>query len=214
MTVSVSDRVWERWRELSSLYQESSIALLFTSALAQQDALVAVRSAADDAIAERVTRSELEEFSPGASLVAPAPAGTVLVIDEDPDDLEGLVSEIASALDRRGVEGAFDLYEPSEVVPLPAAVPLVECRLRVKGKRPPAAGLTWRWLAEPDSMDAGVEAGVAWCLERPDDRPLQLVASTMPPVMLGEDDDVDAYVRQAIDLTPDGGVVRLTSWGA
>lgn len=212
MTVHVSERVRERWRELSALFQTSSLSLLFASALPQRDALAAVRGAAEEAMAERVERSDREEFSPGATLVAPAPGGIVLLIDHDPDDLEGLLAAIAPALERRGVEGTFDLYEPPATVALPDLVPLLECRLRVKGMRPPSNGLIWRWRADPGSLARGVEAGLVWCRDgRDDQEPLQLHARTMPPIVLGPDEDVHVYLRHALESTAEVGVVRLTS---
>ncbi|MDQ3822283.1 MAG: hypothetical protein M3321_03480 [Actinomycetota bacterium] len=214
--VRISDRVWERWAETSAEFDEPAIVLLFASERPRAQVLAALQQAAGDAIRELDPGPDpgpgVDEFRTGYVSFAPVREGVAVRIDEEPDDFEGLVRRIASGLEARGLEGALDVYE-RETVEVPEFVDLLECRLRVAGDRFHYRGPNWGWRAEPDALDAAVDAGVRWCLANGPALPLSLAVSLVTPSPLGPDDDVRAYVRQALELTAELGVVRLTSAG-
>jgi hypothetical protein len=214
MAVRVSDRVWQRWRELAAQFEEPEIVLLFASTLSTAEAFDALRAAAGTAMRERAARPEpppgVEEARTGHWSLAPVEGGVAIRIDEEPDDFEGLVRRIAEELDGRGVDGSFDVFEPGQPLDLPQTAPLLECRLRVRGVRSRLPNGTPSWKPEPEALDAAVADGVAWCVANAPGLPLQLltglVISTLDPNV-----DAQALVRQAVEATADVGVVVLTS---
>jgi hypothetical protein len=213
--VEVSWRVWEYWREVSAEFTEPTVVLSFTSALSQDDALDAVASAASDAVRELDAALEAagkaDEASAGHWSLAPASGGVLLLIDEEPHDFEGLLRRIASGLEARGVDGAFDLYVPETTLEVPEAVDLLECRLRAAGARYHKRYANYGWDADPAALWTGVETGIRWCRENAPNLPLQLVVRLIPPSTLRPDEDVTGFVRRALGSAREVGVVRLMS---
>jgi hypothetical protein len=214
MAVRVSDRVWQRWRELAAQFEEPEIVLLFASTLSTSEAFDALRAAASTAMQERAARPEppsgVEEARTGHWSLAPAEGGVAIRIDEEPDDFEGLVRRIAEELDGRGVDGSLDLFEPGQPLDLPQTAPLLECRLRVRGVRSRLPNGKPRWKPEPDALESAVADGVAWCVANAPGLPRQLLSGLVTST-LGPDADAWALVRQALEATADVGVVVLTS---
>ena len=212
--VRISDRVWERWETTAARTDEPAIVLLFTSDRPRAQVLAALQQAARDAIRELDPGPDpapgVDEFRTGHVSFAPVREGVAVRIDEEPDDFEGLLRRIATGLEARGLEGALDVYEP-ETVEVPEFVDLLECRLRVAGERFHYRGPNWGWRADPEALDEAVDAGVRWCLANGPGLPLSLAVRLVTPSPLGPGDDVRAYVRQALELTAEIGVVRLTS---
>jgi hypothetical protein len=214
VAIQVSDRVWERWRELAAQFEEPEIVLLFVSTLSADDAFDALSAAASTAMREREAWPEpapgVDEARTGHWSLAPAAGGVAIRIDEEPDDFEGLVRRIAEELDGRGVDGSFDVFEPGQPLDLPQTAPLLECRLRVRGVRSRLPNGKPRWKPKPEALDSAVADGVAWCVASAPGLPLQLltglVISTLSP-----DVDARALVCQAVEATADVGVVVLTS---
>jgi hypothetical protein len=215
VTVRISDRIWERWRETAAEFDEPAIVLLFRSELPRKEALAALTEAGSDAIRELEARPEPrpgeDDFSTGHWSLAPVLEGVALRIDEEPDDFEGLVRRIAAGLEARDVDGAFELYEPDGAVVVPELVDLLECRLRVAGERYHFRGPNWGWRADPEALAAAVDTGVRWCLANGAQLSLSLAVGLVAPAMLRDHDDVHAYVREALQLTAELGVVELTS---
>jgi hypothetical protein len=183
MAIRVSDRVWQRWRELAAEFEEPEIVLLFASTLSAGAAFDALRAAA---------------------------GGVAIRIDEEPDDFEGLVRRIAEELDGRGVDGSLDVFEPGQPLDLPQTAPLLECRLRARGVRSRLPNGKPSWKPEPAALDSTVADGVAWCVANAPGLPLQLLTGLVIST-LGPDVDARALVRQAVEATADVGVVVLTS---
>ena len=211
--VRIADRVWEHWQEVEP-FGRPGVDLLFSSALADEEALAAVTRAASETIRElemRPPRPTGEEFSTGAYSTAPVPGGIALRIDEEPEDFEALLRGIAQRLDAAGIDGTFDLLERDAGPPLPELVDLLECRLRVDGERHHFRGPNWGWRADTAALAAGVEAAIDWCAAEAPPRPLALAVGLIAPVPIPSGDDVRSYVRHGLVATADVGVVRLTS---
>jgi hypothetical protein len=215
--VGVSGRVWEFWRAEAADVTESEIVLLFSSELPQEKAREALASAASHAIEalerEYSERPDAEEASTGHWSLATVPGGVALRIDEEPDDFEGLLQRIAEGLEARGVEGSFDLWEP-EVIELPNAVDLLECRIRVRGERYHIRYRNYGWDADESALEGAVAGALRWCVGNGANLPLQLVVGLIGPTTLGPNDDVAALMRSALERTAGiGAVTHLTSVG-
>jgi hypothetical protein len=199
--VRVKDAVWRRWRGFEET-RKASLTLLFSGGMPRHEMAAAVERACGQAIdcledAHPDRCSDGSGFRAGAWRVALATGGVALEIYEGPDDFEGLVSLIAEALERDGVDGTFDLL-PSSVSERPVEVPLIECHLRIAGERihiPRRA----EWQADPDALWRVIHAGVQWCLANPDRIETSMSVSTVPRFAIDPADDLDELLRDAID---------------
>jgi len=94
---------------------------------------------------------------------------------------------------------------------LPECIHLFECRLRVNGERRHFRGPNWGWLPEPDALRNAVEAAVDWCVGNDLRLPITGRIRMMPAVLLINDVEIHAYIREGLDASAEVGVVRLTS---
>ena len=210
----VAESVWETWREREANQRKPAIALFLATDAPPKMALKALAQAISEVMEPRIARADSarpgeEEFRTGYCSFTRVPQGVLLRVDEGPDDFEGLLQGIVQGLQARGIDGAFDLYEPEGVPEVPELIDLFECHLRLNGE--PVNGRTWK--PHPDALADAAEAGIAWCRGNDPHLPLSLVVSLLPPFVLGAEDDVHGYVREAIERTNmvGGGVVQLTS---
>jgi hypothetical protein len=219
--VVIAKSVRVTWREREAAFKKPSIALLLTADVRPETALNALAEATSEVMRPRRAKAEAagpgeDEFRTGNCSFTRAPQGVVLRVDEGPDDFEGLLQGIAKGLRARGVDGEFNLYEPEGAPNIPDRVDLFECHLRVNGERVrrPIGGHVWR--PDPDALANAADAGIAWCRDNRPHVPLSLVVGLLPPFVLGAEDDVRGYVREAIEGTSmvGGGVVQLTSAAA
>jgi hypothetical protein len=215
--IGIADRVWDFWRETAAEFTEPEVTLLFSSGLPQEEVLKALAQAASDAVraleAEYAKRPDPEEASTGHWSLAVVTDGVALRIDEEPDDFEGLLQRIAEGLEAQGVEGSFDLYEPT-VIELPNAVDFLECRIRVHGERYHIRYRNYGWLADESALERAVGVALGWCVGNGANLPLQLVVGLIDPTILGPNDDVTALMRSALERTAGrGAVTHLTSVG-
>jgi len=217
--IEVSERIQQHWQSLLDEHMdEPAIDVLFSSTLSHDEALEALDRATREVMVGRVARMDEappgeNPFSPGSWSLGPTPRGVVIHIDEEPDDLEGLVQGIADGLGAAGIDGRFDLYQPETTVDVPDRVDLFECRIRLNGERHRLPNGLQRWRADPVSLHAAVDAGIGWCLGNGRDLPLALKVGLAPVTMLSAEDDLGAYLRHALELTADLGVTQLTSAG-
>lgn len=211
--VTISDRVWQHWDRIAAMSAEPALVLLVRSGLAQREALEALTEAATAAVHALDAQADDPEFRAGAWSLAPVPGGIVVRIDEEPDDFEALVRGIAAELEARGVAATLDVYEPEDIVALPDVVPLLECRLRIRGTRRPHRGKKWRWEADRGSRAVAVDQALAWCASDDADRRLGLVVGLVTSGVLAADETLRATVRDALDTTEEVGTVVLTSAG-
>ncbi len=199
--VNVADTVWRRWRGFEET-RKASLTLLFCGGMPRHEMAAAIERACGEAVdrledAHADGDGDGEEFRAGAWRVALSPGGVALEISEGPDDFEGLVSLIAEALEREGVQGTFDLL-PSSVSERPVEMPLIECHLRIAGERvdTPRRAV---WQADPDALWRLIHAGVQWCLANPDRIETSMSVSTVPRFAVDPADDLDELLRDAID---------------
>ena len=217
--IEVSERILQHWQGLLDEHMdEPVINILFSSTLSHDEALAALDRATREVMVGRLARMDeapagVEPFSPGSWSLGPTFRGVVIRIDEEPDDLEGLVQGIADGLRAAGIDGRLELYEPETTVDVPDRVDLFECRTRLKGERYRLRNGLQRWRADPASLHAAVDAGIGWCVGNGCDLPLALKVGLAPATMLSAEDDLGAYLRHALELTADLGVTHLTSVG-
>src|SRR5450631_3252482 len=131
--IRVEDQVWARWRELEHL-RKPAIGLLLVSGASRRVVLRAVREAAAEAVAAFDPGDELpdgvDERWAGVCKAVAARDGIVWEILEGPDDFRALLERIVDGLERRGIEGHFELARVAGVAEIPEKVALAECRMR------------------------------------------------------------------------------------
>jgi hypothetical protein len=208
--VEVANRIWLEWRDRGELVKDPRIDLLLSSNLAPREALDALTEALGAAVAELDPGEELpdgyDEPLVGECRVAILGDGVVLQV-YDSDMLRLLLELIATGLERRGVEGRLDVYEPKVVPPPPMKIALVECRMRVRGERHHLRRWVHEWKIDADAFRAVVAAGARWCTSLPGS--LALSIDTIPRVTVDAQDDLAELLRGAVERT--GVVCDLTS---
>jgi hypothetical protein len=105
---------------------------------------------------------------------------------------------VAAGLERRGVEGAFELRDPPRVAAPPRTAHLLECRVRVRGERLRREPGAYRWQADPDAHEAILAVVERWCRQRGDSAAQSLSVSDLAPVPLEPRGDVLDRMREAV----------------
>jgi len=108
----------------------------------------------------------------------------VLVQVVECDAIETVLPAVAAGLERRGVEGAFELCDPPRVAAPPRTAHLLECRVRVRGERLRRESGAYRWQADPDAHEAILAVAERWCRQRGDRAAQSLSVSDLAPVPL------------------------------
>ena len=214
----IAESVWQTWRERDAIVKKTSIALLFTADAAPEAAVAAMREAIGDVMQLRFAKADAavpgeDEFRTGNCSFARVPEGVLLRIDEGPEDFAGLLEGIAAGLRARGIEGSFDVYEPSGLPDVPELVDLFECHLRLRGERAPWPNGRLFWSCDPDALIEAAGAGIGWCRDNGQELPLSLRVGLLPPMRLDPGEDIERYVLEGIASTGQLGVVQLTSAG-
>jgi hypothetical protein len=219
--VHVADRVFERWHELDSQFKDPSLALLFSSTLSPSQAAQALEQAAEEAMRELMPPEDpgpgVDEARVGGCSVMASSVGVVLNIEEGPDDFDALLGLIVAGLERREVEGEFDVYEPADVPEVERTIPLLECHIRVLGARYryhrfPNEFHSWR--ADQDALRIALDGGLGWCTDRPGAESLSIKVDLLPRVSIASVDELETRLREAMSKTAQMGVFDVSATGS
>src|SRR5215218_4645807 len=127
--VRIADRVWPAWREQAEQFDEPALLLLFSPAGDHGEAARALGESVLEAQAAYQAERE-RTGDPEASFAGEwgwvRVADGVLVQVVECDVLEEVRPAVAAGLERRGVEGAFDVRESPTVATLPDTAHLLE----------------------------------------------------------------------------------------
>jgi hypothetical protein len=202
--VRVADGVWARWREVTADGSKPSMSLLFVSRARRAEAHEALCAAASDAVSVLDTDEIVPELGgppkPGFWRAMVVSGGVLLYVGGEPDDFEGLIGLIVEGLQARGVSGRLELFESSRVAEIPASMPLVEARLRVRGERYDhlGRGQRYAWRADADALRELVIAAGRWCAAY--DGPLGLSSTVfLLPRVVVEPEGLEAHLDEALD---------------
>ncbi len=150
----------------------------------------------------------LKDGSAGAPLYAGewvavrVPNGVVVQV-HDCDALEAVLPAVATNLARRGIEGSFDVYDDLAVVYPPPSAALLECRLRIRGKRLRCERQTYFWDADLAAYDAILAVAERWCRQDGDRAACSLRESVVVPLAVKRGEDVlDRMRTAAAENTP------------
>jgi hypothetical protein len=191
--VRIAERVWPAWREAAAQWDEPSLLVLFSPTGDRDDAAAALREVVlevQDAFDAEFARSGMVDPPlTGEWNWVRVPDGVLVQVVEC-DILEDVLPAVAAALERRGVEGEFDLRERPTAATPPITAHMLECRVRVRGERLRREERTYRWQADPAAHEAILAAGERWCRQRGASANQSLSVSTVPPVPVEPDEEV------------------------
>jgi hypothetical protein len=206
------------WSEVARLDGEPEITLFVAgdSSEARELAVEAAIGRASERVRENLGLPELA--SVGRCRTLALPTGVAINITEDPPDLDGLIRAIALELGLGGIRGTLGLSpedEPEAVRSLrsarefllPPVLPLIECRVRLRGASYQAgAGGHRRWRATPAALDAATRSAIAFCYgPNAQDR---ILFAELRHSRFRRDDEPRPYVERAL-RKEGGGVVHL-----
>ena len=199
--MQIAERVWPAWREAAAQWDEPSLLLLFSPAGSHDDAAVAVREAVlevQDAFeAEAATLGLADPPFTGEWSWVRVPDGVLVQVVES-ENFEDVLPAVAAVLERRGVEGVFDLRERPTAARPPITAHMLECRVRVRGERLRPEERAYRWQADPTAHEAILAAGERWCRQCGASPNQSLAVSTVPPVPLAHGEDVLERMRDEV----------------
>ena len=165
--MDIDAAVWSEWREQ---FEEAGADFFLLLALESPSDPAAVAAALEAALLEVATafaqlqpRPELEFNAPlfGVWDWLRFPDRVALSASEC-DDLALALTEVARALERRGIGGRLRLWDRPRVEPdLEESVALA-CRIRVRGTRRALAGRGYTWDPDPGALAELVRAACAW----------------------------------------------------
>jgi hypothetical protein len=199
--VRIADRVWPAWREQAEQFDEPALLLLFSPAGDHGEAARALGESVLEVQAAYQAERE-RTGDPEASFAGEwgwvRVADGVLVQVVECDVLEEVRPAVAAGLERRGVEGAFDVRESPTVATLPDTAHLLECRVRVRGERMRRAPRDYLWQADREADEAFLAVAERWCRQRGQRAAHSLSAATVGPVPVAPGEDVLARMREEV----------------
>lgn len=192
----ISDRVFAKWRDLSSRTSKPDISLWVPSVSESPlSVVVAVEEVVQEALAALAeSQGDDPATYPRFAHAVAAPGGVIIEVGRGIEGFESFVSTIAEGLSAREFEGTIELFEPMGLGALPFTVPLIECRIRVAGWRDPENRIRWR--AEPDAWRGLISAGVHWCAAG-GAVDVTFGTDTTPRVALSANDDLASLILDA-----------------
>jgi hypothetical protein len=194
--VRIADQVWRAWREEAEREVEWSLLMLLSCSVPPPD----VERALTETMTEVVIKWDGEH--PGRFFGewswTHANEGVVVKATES-EDFEQALRAVTAGLQRRGLDGVIDVYDPPPIPDRPPTAHLLECRLRVRGERIQRGPHTYTWNADPGALAASVEVAVRWCVDGGRRGELALLVDVMPPLALSPDEDVFGRVIEALD---------------
>ena len=199
--MQIAERVWPAWREAAGQRDEPSLLVLFAPADDHDN----VAAAVGEAVLEVQGTFEAEAASSGIAdppftgewSWVDVPEGVLVQVVEC-DIFEDVFPAVAAALERRGVEGVFDLRERPTAATPPITAHMLECRTRVRGERLRREQRAYLWQADPAAHEAILAAGERWCRQRGASANQSLAVSTVPPVPLAPGEDALERMRDAV----------------
>ena len=197
----IAERIWPAWREQADRFDEPALLMLFSPAGDHATAAEALRESVLEV--QDAYRAEAERAGD------PEPPFTgewdwvrvsdgVLVQVVECDVLEEVLPAVAAALERRGIDGAFDLRDLPAVATPPTNAHLLECRVRVRGERLRRGPRSYLWQADPHAHEAVLAGAERWCRRRGHRAAQSLSWSTVAPVPLEPGEDVVDRMREAV----------------
>lgn len=200
--VSITQAVWSAWRETTERSpDEPSMLLVFSPTGDHGDVPGALR----ESVLE--VQDSYSAGAEGSGDADPPFAGEwdwvrvsdgVLVQVVECDTLEEVLPAVAAALERRGIEGAFDVHEPPAVATPPRTAHLLECRVRVRGDRLRRGPRDYLWQADPDAHEAILAVADRWCRRRGAGAAYSLSSGTVGPVPVEAGENVLDRMREAV----------------
>jgi hypothetical protein len=199
--VRIAERIWPAWRAQAEQWDEPALLLLLSPAGNHAEAARAVRDSVleiQDAYRAEAERSDdLDPPSAGEWDWVSVSDG-VLVNVVECDVFEDVLPAVAAALERRGIEGIFDLPDRPTVATLPNSAHLLECRVRVRGQRLRREARAYLWQADPDAHDAFLAVAERWCRRRGGLATHLLTSGTVGPIPVESSEDVLDRMREAV----------------
>lgn len=196
--VEIAEQVWQAWSEVAEQTYKPVIWLRLATRVRRDRALAAVREACDDAIAalDDARPSDAREWFPGGLGAAAVPGGVAVEVLY-PDDFPRLMTLLVAGLEERKISGRLELLEATSVQTPPREIPLIECRMRVLGKRYHTTGRYYKRHVDESALWQLVQEGVGWCQELGAPLGRSLGISLLPRVAVGPGDDLDGLLRSA-----------------
>jgi hypothetical protein len=199
--VRIAEPVWAAWREQIAHWDEPALLLLLTAVADHGDAARALRESVlevqDAHRAEAERAGEPDPPSAGEWDWVRVSEGVLVQVVEC-EALESVLPAIAVALDRRGIEGAFNLADEPSVAARPRAAHMIECRVRVRGERVNRGPRDYLWRADPQAHEQIVAAAERWCRRRGPRATESLSVGTVGPVAVEPGEDVLDRMHEAV----------------
>src|SRR3954471_1616192 len=198
--VAIAERVWAAWRDEVAQWDEPLLRLLLATD-AGADAVEVLREsvlevqAALEGQAQRTGNPEPP--SAGEWDWVRVPDGVLVQVVEC-EALEVVLPAMASALERRGIAGRFDLADDVSAAPRPGSADMIECRVRVSGARREHGPQAYLWQAHPEAHAQILAAGERWCRRRALGESQSLRVGTLDPVAVQPREDVLDRMREAV----------------
>jgi hypothetical protein len=175
--------------------------LLFSPVGDHDSAAAAVREAVlevqDAFVAEAARTGAADPPFPGEWSWVRVPDGVLVKVVEC-EIFEDVLPAVAAALERRGVDGVFELHERPTAARPPITAHMLECRVRVRGERVRREERTYWWQADPAAYEAILARGESWCRQLGARASESLTVSTMPPVPLAPGENALDRMQDAV----------------
>jgi hypothetical protein len=199
--VRIAERIWPAWRQQAKQWDEPALMLLLSTAGDHGEAARAVsESVLEVQDAHRVEAERSGDPDPpfaGEWDWVRVPDGVLVQVVEC-DVLESVLPAVAAALERRGIEGAFDLVDQPTVARPPRTAHLLECRVRVRGERLRRGPGDYLWQADPATHEAVLAVAERWFRQRGKRATYSLSSGTIGPVPVAAGEDVLDRMREAV----------------